>query len=86
MGGLSLLLFGSIAISGLRMLVEANIDYSKATNMILSAVVLVVGLSGATLRFGNFELTGMALATVIAVLLSLFFAAIDKLKISNDYE
>ncbi|HEY9576252.1 MAG TPA: solute carrier family 23 protein, partial [Pseudobacillus sp.] len=86
MGGLSLLLFGSIAVSGLRMLVESKVDYSKATNMILTTVVLVIGLSGATLKFGNFELKGMALATVIAILVSLFFTIIDKLKISNDYE
>ncbi|MEK4027862.1 uracil permease [Pseudobacillus sp. FSL P4-0506] len=86
MGGLSLLLFGSIAVSGLRMLVESKVDYSKATNMILTTVVLVIGLSGATLKFGNFELKGMALATIIAIFVSLFFAIIDKLKISNDYE
>ncbi|KAB7706632.1 uracil permease [Bacillus aerolatus] len=86
MGGISLLLFGVIAVSGLRMLVETKVDYSKATNMILTTVVLVIGLSGTTLKFGNFELKGMALATIIAILLSLFFTIIDKLKLSNDYE
>ncbi|MFK2826379.1 uracil permease [Bacillus sp. B190/17] len=86
MGGLSLLLFGSIAVSGLRMLVESKVDYSKATNLILTTVVLVIGLSGTTLKFGDFELKGMALATVIAILLSIFFTIIDKLKLSNDYE
>ncbi|WP_203363330.1 uracil permease [Bacillus sp. REN10] len=87
MGGISLLLFGVIAVSGLRMLVESKVDYSKATNMILTTVVLVIGLSGASLKFGeNFVLKGMALATVVAILLSLFFTIIDKLKLSNDYE
>ncbi|MBM7648388.1 uracil permease [Bacillus ectoiniformans] len=86
MGGISLLLFGVIAVSGLRMLVETKVDYSKATNMILTTVVLVIGLSGATLTFGTFHLKGMALATIIAILLSLFFALIDKFKLSNDYE
>ncbi|WP_100332403.1 uracil permease [Bacillus xiapuensis] len=86
MGGISLLLFGVIAVSGLRMLVESKVDYSKPTNMILTTVVLVIGLSGATLTIGSLQLKGMALATVIAILLSLFFTIIDKLKISNDYE
>ncbi|PAQ13828.1 uracil permease [Bacillus sp. FJAT-42315] len=87
MGGISLLLFGVIAVSGLRMLVESKVDYSKATNMILTTVVLVIGLSGASLTFGeSFALKGMALATVVAILLSVFFTIIDKLKLSNDYE
>ncbi|HZG71430.1 MAG TPA: uracil permease [Chondromyces sp.] len=86
MGGVSLLLFGVIAVSGLRMLVESKVDYSKTTNMILTTIVLVVGLSGATFTLGNFSLKGMALATVVSILLSLFFKLIDVLKLSNDYE
>ncbi|OXS79215.1 uracil permease [Domibacillus enclensis] len=84
MGGISLLLFGIIAASGLRMLVEAKVDYSKTTNMILTTVVLVIGLSGATFTWGYLQLKGMALATVIAIILSLFFALIKKLNLSND--
>ncbi|MDQ0215286.1 uracil permease [Oikeobacillus pervagus] len=84
MGGISLLLFGVIAVSGLRMLVESKVDYSKATNMILTTVVLVIGISGATLTFGSFSLKGMALATVVAIILSLFFKIIEVLNLSND--
>ncbi len=84
MGGISLLLFGIIAASGLRMLVESKVDYSKTTNMILTTVVLVIGLSGATFTWGYLQLKGMALATVVAILLSLFFALIAKLKLTND--
>ncbi len=43
MGGISLLLFGIIAVSGLRMLVEAKIDYSNSQNVILTCVVLGIG-------------------------------------------
>ncbi|OMP66724.1 uracil permease [Domibacillus epiphyticus] len=86
MGGISLLLFGIIAVSGLRMLVESKVDYSKTTNMILTTVVLVIGLSGATFTWGYLQLKGMALATVLAIFLSLFFTLIDKLKLSNDHE
>jgi uracil permease len=84
MGGISLLLFGIIAASGLRMLVDTKVDYSKTTNMILTTVVLVIGLSGATFTWGYLQLKGMALATVIAIFLSLFFALITKLNLSND--
>jgi len=84
MGGVSVLLFGVIASSGVRMLVEAKVDYSKASNMILSAVVLVIGVSGATFAVGNFALKGMALATVAAILLSLFFKLLEVLRLKNE--
>ncbi|MEV3280459.1 uracil permease [Paenibacillus larvae] len=84
MGGVSILLFGVIAGSGVRMLVEAKVDYSNPKNLILTAVVLIIGISGAAFKWGNFEMKGMALATVIAILLGLFFNIIDKLKWSNE--
>jgi len=84
MGGISLLLFGIIAASGLRMLVEAKVDYSKAQNLILTCVVLVIGISGATIKLGQVALTGMGLATIVAIILSLFFKILDILKLSND--
>jgi len=73
MGGVSLLLFGVIAVSGIRMLVETGVDYTKPSNIILTTVVLVIGLSGASLNWGYLSLKGMALATVVAIVLSLFF-------------
>ncbi|GGD59989.1 uracil permease [Paenibacillus nasutitermitis] len=84
MGGVSLLLFGVIAASGIRMLVESKVDYSKPVNLILTTVVLVIGLSGATLKWGNFELKGMALATVVSILLSLFFKLLEIMNLSNE--
>ncbi|WP_138754679.1 uracil permease [Paenibacillus sinopodophylli] len=86
MGGVSLLLFGVIAASGFRMLVESKVDYSKPTNLFLTTVVLVTGLSGVKLTIGEFSLTGMALATVVAILLSLLFKLFEVLKLSNDFE
>lgn len=84
MGGVSLLLFGVIAASGLRIFVEKKVDFSKATNMLLATVVLVVGLSGVKLTIGLVELKGMALATIVGILLSLFFKLIQVLGWSND--
>ncbi|WP_062351287.1 uracil permease [Bacillus kwashiorkori] len=84
MGGISLLLFGMIAISGIRMLVEANVNYANSQNMILSLIVLVIGISGATIYIGPVEIKGMGLATIIAIILSLFFRLLDILKLSNE--
>jgi len=86
MGGVSLLLFGVIAASGFRMLVESKVDYSKPTNMFLTTVVLATGLSGAKITAGGFSLSGMALATVVAIALSLLFKLFEIAKLSNDRE
>lgn len=72
-GGASLMLFGVIAAAGIRMLVETKVDYGKPANIVLTTVVLVLGISGAKLVWGHFELKGMALATVAAMLLALLF-------------
>lgn len=84
MGGISMLLFGIIAASGIRMLVESKVDYSNSQNLILTCVVFVVGISGATIYLGEVELTGMGLATIVAILLSLSFKLFDVLKLSNE--
>lgn len=55
------------------MLVESKVDYDKSQNLILTCVVLVIGISGATIQIGEIALTGMGLATVVAMVLSLFF-------------
>ena len=86
MGGVSLLLFGVIASSGFRMLIESKVDYSKPSNIYLTTVILVVGLSGVEVPLGQTSLTGMGLATVVGIILSLLFKLFDVLKVSNDYE
>jgi len=84
MGGVSLLLFGVIAASGIRMLVESKVDYSKARNLILTSVVLIIGVSGAQITLGALSLKGMALATIVAIFLSLAFEALDALGLTNE--
>jgi len=79
-GGLSLMLYGVIAASGLRMLVEAKVDYSKSRNLLLSAIVFVVGISGLTINIGPTQLNGMVLATLVGIAISLVFWIFDKLK------
>jgi len=84
MGGISLLLFGVIAATGLRMLIEKRVDYTQPRNLILTALVLVLGLSGTAVKLGAIELKGMALATVAAIAVSLLFYLLDRLGVSAD--
>ena len=79
MGGVSLLLFGVIAASGIRMLVESKVDYSKPKNLILTSIVLIIGLSGAHLDLGTVSLKGMALATLLSIAVSLLFEVFERL-------
>ena len=83
-GGISFLLYGMIGTSGLRMLVDNQVDYSKSRNLALTSVVFIVGLSGIALNLGNVKLTGMVLACVVAMALSLIFYILDKLHLTND--
>jgi uracil permease len=84
MGGVSLLLFGIIAASGLRMLVESKVDYSKPKNLVLTSVVLIIGLSGAHVQLGTVQLTGMALATVLSIVVSLIFKLFEISGLMNE--
>ena len=86
MGGISFLLYGMIAASGLRLLVDEKVDYARPRNLALTAVIFVVGLSGAFIQIGSVKLTGMAFATVVGVVLGCIFALIDKLGLANDVE
>ncbi|GLH63322.1 solute carrier family 23 protein [Parageobacillus sp. G301] len=72
MGGVSILLFGIIASSGLRMLVDSRIDFGDKRNLVISSVILVIGIGGAVLKVTEqFQIQGMALAAIIGVLLNL---------------
>ncbi|MBU5355478.1 uracil permease [Paenibacillus barcinonensis] len=84
MGGVSLLLFGVIAASGLRILVEQKVDFAKPTNLILTTLVLVIGLSGTEISFYGVHLKGMALATIAGMLLSLLFKLFEVLGLLNE--
>jgi uracil permease len=84
MGGVCILLFGVIAAAGIRMLIEKKVDYTKAKNLILTSVVLVSGISGAAVKFGTVELKGMALGTVVAIIISLLFELFDRMGWTTD--
>jgi len=79
MGGVSILLFGIIASSGLRILVEAKMDFSKNRNLVIASVILVTGIGGASIHIGSdFKLEGMALAAILGIILNFVLPGRDK--------
>ncbi len=85
-GGISFLLYGMIGTSGIRILVDSKVDYSRSRNMAMTSVIFVVGLSGINVQFGSIQLSGMVLACVVGMLMGLMFFVLDKLKLTNDRE
>lgn len=83
LGGMTLLLYGVIAVQGFRMFVEQRVDFSKNTNMVLGALTFVVGISEASITIGTVQLKGMALAAVTGVGLSIIFWILKKVKLLN---
>ncbi|MGG5506766.1 MULTISPECIES: solute carrier family 23 protein [unclassified Myroides] len=72
MGGVSILLFGIIASSGLRMLVENKVDFKIKRNLIISSVILIIGIGGAAIHIGDLmSIEGMALASIIGIILNI---------------
>jgi len=71
MGGIAILLFGIIASAGIRMLIEAGIDFSQKRNLIIASIVLVIGIGGAKITIGGVEFSEMPLATYVGILLNL---------------
>ncbi|MGM8214402.1 uracil-xanthine permease family protein [Bacillaceae bacterium W0354] len=75
MGGVSILLFGIIASSGLRMLIDNNVDLGVNRNLIISSVILVIGIGGAFIQIElpnlDLQIAGMSLAAIIGVILNL---------------
>ncbi|WP_019152852.1 solute carrier family 23 protein [Robertmurraya massiliosenegalensis] len=85
LGGISILLFGIIASSGLRMLVDSKIDFGNNRNLVISSVILVLGIGGAALEISEaFSIEGMALAAIVGVILNIVLPGRDKG--SNDLE
>ena len=83
-GGISFLLYGMIGASGIRILVDSRVDYGRSRNLILTSVVFVTGLSGIAVNIGNIQLTGMVLACIVGMILSLVFHLLDKMNLTND--
>lgn len=71
LGGIMLLLFGTIAGAGISTLLNSRVNFGSARNMVIISVVLTTGIGKASLEFGSFTLSGIGLAAVVAVVLNL---------------
>ncbi len=83
-GGISFLLYGMIGASGIRVLVDSQVDFSKSRNQAMTAIIFVTGLSGISIKIGSIELTGMVLACVVGMIMGLTFSILDKFNLTND--
>ena len=90
LGGVSLLLYGFIAVNGLKVLVKNQIDFENVRNVIVASSMLVLGLGGAviTLKTGDVSvsITGMSLAAIVGILLNLLLPKTNKAKTIKEKE
>ncbi len=89
LGGVSLLLYGFIAVNGLKVLVEKQVNFNNTRNIIIVSTMLVLGLGGAAVSFkigsGDVTFTGMSLAAIIGLLLNLLLPKTgDKVYLKDD--
>ncbi len=75
MGGILIILFGSIIVVGMNSLVRAGEDLMQPRNLIIIAIILVFGVGGMSFNFGEFALEGIGLAGVVGVVLNLVLPA-----------
>lgn len=78
LGGVALLLYGFIAVNGLKVLIENKMDFSKSRNVIIASSMLVLGLGGAVVNIATVSVSGMSLAAVVGVLLNLLLPKDDE--------
>jgi uracil permease len=70
-GGISFLLFGVIASSGLRVLIDKKVDFDKKRNLMIGSTILVIGIGNAYLQLGQYQFSGLAVAAVLGIILNL---------------
>lgn len=71
MGGIMVILFGAIAIVGIKNMLDNKVDLGSSRNMIIAAVILVIGIGGAVVSFGaSYQLKGIGLSAIIGIILN----------------
>ena len=73
LGGVATVLFGLIAVTGARIWVDNRVDFTKAVNLFVAAVVLIIGAADYTLTLGGFAMNGITLGTFAAIILYQLF-------------
>ena len=80
LGGIMLLLFGTIASVGVQNMIQHKVDMNQTRNIIIVSVTLTMGVGGALLTFGTFSFSGIGLSAVVGVLLNLLLPKTDEPK------
>lgn len=75
LGGIMLLLFGTIASVGISNMIQAKLNMGSTRNLVISSLILTIGIGGAVIDFGSFSLSGIGLASIIGVILNLVIPA-----------
>ena len=71
LGGIMLLLFGTIASVGVSTLVKNKIDLGNTRNLVIASLILTTGIGGAEMTIGNITIGGIGLAALVGVILNL---------------
>ncbi len=78
MGGIMILLFGTIASLGLKALIDAKVDITIPRNLVIVSATLITGVGGYTVQIGSFPFAGVGLASVLAIVLNLILPHSDE--------
>lgn len=78
LGGVSLLLYGFIAINGLKVIIKNKVNYEDLRNVVITSAMLVVGLGTSVLETTALPITGMSLAALVGIILNLILPSKKK--------
>ena len=78
MGGVCMALYGFIAVSGLKMVQE--VDLNENRNLFVVSTILIAGIGGLTLTFGKVTITSIAAALILGIIVNIVLAPADKKK------
>ena len=70
-GGVSIVLYGFIASSGVKMIINKKVDLNKTRNIFIASAILVLGIGGFTLKLGALQITSTAISMIIGILLNI---------------
>lgn len=87
-GGVGILLYGFIASSGVKMIISEKIDFNEPKNIFVAAVILVCGIGGFILKFGDpknptIQITSIAVSMILGIILNTILNLVEKKKLKN---
>ena len=83
LGGIMLLLFGTIASVGIQNLIQHKVDFNRTRNIIIISITLTMGIGGAVLQWSSFSISGIGLSAVVGVILNLLLPPAKEKKVQD---